>query len=82
MPNPPDIQDGEETLSGISPDTVPSNGEIDEQKTAREKKNIALQARRNSAQHFKEECQRYQSACRDVEQWHLAVEAAYEQVER
>ena len=41
MPNPPYIQDGEETLSDISPDTVPPNGETDEQKMARERKNIA-----------------------------------------
>ena len=30
MPNPPDVQDGEETLSDISPDTAPPNGEMDE----------------------------------------------------
>jgi len=41
MPNPPDIQDGEETLSDISPDTAPPNGETDEQKMARERKNRA-----------------------------------------
>ena len=41
MPNPPDIQDGEETLSDISLDTVPPNEETDEQKTARERKNRA-----------------------------------------
>ena len=41
MPNPPDIQDGEKTLSDISPDTAPPNGETDEQKTARERKNRA-----------------------------------------
>ena len=39
MPNPPDIQDGEETLFDISPDTAPPNGEMDEQKMARERKN-------------------------------------------
>ena len=39
IPNPPDIQDGEEALSDISPDTAPPNGETDEQKTAREKEN-------------------------------------------
>ena len=41
MPNPLDIQDGEETLSDISPNTAPPNGETDEQKMARERKNIA-----------------------------------------
>ena len=41
MPNPLDIQDGEEALSDISLDTVPPNGETDEQRTAREKKNRA-----------------------------------------
>jgi len=41
MPNPLDIQDGEEPLSDISPDTTPPNGETDEQKTARERKNRA-----------------------------------------
>ena len=30
MPNPPNIQDGEEALSDISPDTAPPNGETDE----------------------------------------------------
>ena len=30
MPNPPDIQDGEETLSNIFLDTVPPNGEANE----------------------------------------------------
>ena len=44
MPNPPDIQDGEETLSDISLDTAPSNREMDEQKMARERKNRARQA--------------------------------------
>ena len=39
MPNPLDIQGGEETLSDIVPDTAPPNGETDEQKTARERKN-------------------------------------------
>ena len=39
MRNPLDIQDGEEALSDISSDTVPPNGETDEQKTARERKN-------------------------------------------
>ena len=55
MPNPPDIQDGEEALSDISPDTTPPNGETNEQRMAREKKNKARQARRNRAQHCKEE---------------------------
>ena len=41
MPNPPDIQDGEETLSNISQDTAPPNRETNEQKTARERKNRA-----------------------------------------
>jgi len=59
MPNPPDIRDGEEALSDISPDIVPPNGETDEQKTAREKKNRARQAQRNCAQHRKEEWQWY-----------------------
>ncbi|CAD6340257.1 unnamed protein product [Miscanthus lutarioriparius] len=80
MPNPPDIQDGDEALSDISPDTVPPNGETNEQKTAREKKNNAQQAWCNRAQHPKEEWQWYQSACRDVERRRLAVEAAYERL--
>ena len=63
----------------ISLDTAPPNEETNEQKTAREKKNKAQQARRNYAQHRKEEWQQYQSACRDVEQRCLATEAAYEQ---
>ena len=79
MPNPPDIQDGEETLSDISPDTAPPNEETDEQKTTRERKNKARQARHNRAQHHREEWQRYQSACRDVERRCLVAEAAYEQ---
>ena len=79
MPNPLDIQDGEETLSDISPDIVPPNRETDEQKTARERKKRASHAQRNYAQHYREEWQRYQSACQDVERRCLAVEAAYEQ---
>ena len=47
MPQAPDIQEGEETMSNISPDTLAPNGEVDEQKTAREKKNKVRQARRN-----------------------------------
>ena len=79
MPTPLDIQDGEEALSDNSPDTAPPNGEIDEQRTAREKKNKARQIRRNCAQHRREEWERYQSACRDIKRRCLAVEAAYEQ---
>ena len=41
MPNPLDIQDGEEALSDISPDTTPPNGEMVEQKRSRERKNRA-----------------------------------------
>jgi hypothetical protein len=41
MPNPPDIQDGEETESNISPDASAPNGETDKQRTARERKNKA-----------------------------------------
>ena len=41
MPQALDIQDGEETLSNISPDAPAPNKETDEQKTAREKKNKA-----------------------------------------
>lgn len=41
IPNPPDIQDGEEALSDISSDTTPPNGETDDQKMARERKNRA-----------------------------------------
>ena len=63
MPNPLDIQDGEEALSNISPDTAPPNGDTDEQRTAREKKNRARQAWRNHAQHHREEWQWYQLAC-------------------
>ena len=55
MPNPPDIQDGEEALSDISPDTAPRNVETDEQKTARKRKNRAQQAQCNHTQHYKEE---------------------------
>ena len=79
MPNRLDIQDGKEALFDISPDTAPPNGETDEQKTARERKNRAQQAQRNHTQHRKEEWQWYQLACRDIERWRLAVEAAYEQ---
>ena len=79
MPNPPDIQDGEEALSDISSYTAPPNGETNEQRTAREKKNRARQARCNYAQHCREEGQWYQWACQDVERRHLATEAAYEQ---
>ena len=67
MPNPPDIQDREEASSDVSSDTVPPNGETDEQGTAREKKNRARQARRNYAQHCREEWQWYQLDCRDIE---------------
>ena len=67
MPNPLDIQDGEEALSDISPDTTPPNGEMNEHKTAREKKNRARQAQRNHAHHHKEEWQWYQLACQDIE---------------
>jgi len=55
MPTPLDIQDGEEALSDISPDIAPPNGETDEQRTAREKKNKARQIRRNRAQHRRKE---------------------------
>ena len=41
MPQAPDIQDGEETLSDISPDALPPNGKTDKQKAARERKNKA-----------------------------------------
>jgi len=41
MPQAPDIQDGEKTLSNISHDTPAPTGEIDEQKAARERKNRA-----------------------------------------
>jgi hypothetical protein len=41
MPNPLDIQEGEETLSNISPDTLARNGETNEKKVARERKNKA-----------------------------------------
>ena len=41
MPQAPDIQDGEKTLSNISHDTSAPTGEIDEQKAARERKNRA-----------------------------------------
>ena len=55
MPNPLDIQYREETLFDISLDTAPPNGEIDEQKTARKRKNRAQQAQCNHTQHYKEE---------------------------
>ena len=79
MPNPPNFQDGEETLSDISPDIAPPNGETNEQMTARERKNRARQVQRNRAQQCKEEWQRYYSACRDVGRRCLAAKAAYEQ---
>jgi hypothetical protein len=41
MPQALDIQDGEETLSNISPDTPAPNGETNKQKIARERKNRA-----------------------------------------
>jgi hypothetical protein len=41
MPQAPDIQDGEETLSNISPDPPAPAKETDEQKAARERKNRA-----------------------------------------
>ena len=41
MPNPLDIQGEEETLFDISLDTAPPNGETDEQKMARERRNRA-----------------------------------------
>ena len=67
MPNPLDIQGEEETMFDISTDTAPPNGETDEQKMARERRNRARQARRNHAQRRREEWQQYQSACQDVE---------------
>jgi hypothetical protein len=79
MPNPPDIQDGEETESNISLDAPAPNREIDEQRMARERKNKARQVQCNHAHHRKEEWAWYEAACRDVEQRRLAVEAAYEQ---
>jgi hypothetical protein len=79
MPNPPDIQEGEETESNISPDALALNKETDEQRIARERKNKARQVRSNRARHRNEEWERYEAACPDVEQWHLAMEAAYEQ---
>jgi len=78
MPNPLDIQEGEETLYNIFPDTLAPNGEIDEQKVARERKNKARQARHNRTLHRNEEWEWYEIACRDVEQRCLAAEAAYE----
>ena len=44
MPQALDIQDGEETLSSISPDPPVSDGETDKQKAASERKNRARQA--------------------------------------
>lgn len=41
MPQAPDTEDGDETLSDISLDALPPNGETDEQKEARERKNKA-----------------------------------------
>jgi hypothetical protein len=41
MPHAPNIQDGEETLSNISPDPLAPDGETYEQKVARERKNRA-----------------------------------------
>ena len=67
MPQAPDIQDGEETLSNISLDTPTTNGEMDEQKMARERKNKARQDQHNHTQHHKEEWEWYQSAYQDVE---------------
>jgi hypothetical protein len=67
MPHALDIQDGEETLCKISPDPAALDGETDEQKAARQRKNRARQARRNRTQHRKEEWERYQVACHEVE---------------
>lgn len=39
LPQPPDVHLDNETLSNISPDTLPPLNESDEQKAAREKKN-------------------------------------------
>ena len=44
MPQAPDIQDGEETLSNISLDPLASDGETGKQKAVRERKNRARQA--------------------------------------
>jgi hypothetical protein len=77
MPNPPDIKDGEETESNISLDALAPNEETDEQRMARERKNKARQVRCNRACHRKEEWERYEAACRDIEQQCLAAEAAY-----
>jgi hypothetical protein len=65
-------------LSNISPDPLAPDGETYEQKAARERKNIAWQARHNHAQHRKEEWEWYQAACREVQQQRLAAEARYE----
>jgi hypothetical protein len=41
MPNPLDIQDGEDTDSNISPNAPAPNREMDEHRLARERKNKA-----------------------------------------
>ena len=59
MPQAPNIQDGEETLSNIYPDTSTPIEETNEQKAARERKNRAQKACHNHAQNRKEEWERY-----------------------
>jgi hypothetical protein len=78
MPNPPDIQDGKETESNISLDAPAPNREMDKQRTATERKNKVRQVWHNRARHHKEEWERYEVACCDVEQRCLATEAACE----
>jgi len=60
MPQALDIQDKEDTLSNISPDTATPARETNEQKEARERKNRAQQAHHNHAQHHREEWKWYQ----------------------
>jgi len=58
MPQAPDVQPDDETLSNISADTPAPANETDAQKTARERKNQQRQAHCNCAQHRKEEWHR------------------------
>jgi hypothetical protein len=51
---------------------------MDEHRLARERKNKAWQVWCNCAHHHKE-WEWYEAACCDIEQRHLAAEAAYEQ---
>lgn len=69
----------DENLSNISLDVLGLPNETDKNKPTREKKNKQNQALRNCARHRKEEMERYQSTCREVERKCLEDEAAHQQ---